>query len=52
MFDLDAQGLTWSVGYGTLVGLAILCGILTARELRSGAVASSDNNSGEALRGG
>jgi hypothetical protein len=49
LFDLDAQGLTWSIGYGTLVGLTIFCGVLTARELRDGAIASSDNNSDELL---
>ena len=36
LFELDSQGLTWSIGYGTLVGLTIVCGGLTFRELRSG----------------
>ena len=39
-FDLDAQGLTWSIGYGALVGLTILCGILTLWESRVGRVLS------------
>lgn len=51
LFDLDSQGLTWSIGYGTLVGLTILCGVLTARELRTRVVSSPDNCSGETLRG-
>jgi hypothetical protein len=50
LFDLDGQGLTWSVGYGSLVGLTILCGIFTAREVSSGATAASNSNSGKVLR--
>lgn len=34
LFDLDGQGLTWTIGYGILVALTILCGWLTLRELR------------------
>jgi hypothetical protein len=44
LFDLDSQGLTWSIGYGTLVGLTILCGVLTWRELRSGLIEASDDD--------
>ena len=51
LFNLDAQEITWSVGYGTLVGLTILCGVLTAREPGSGAIPSSDDNSGKGLDG-
>jgi hypothetical protein len=43
LFDLDGQGLTWSVGYGSLVGLTILCGVLTARELGSMSIPSSND---------
>jgi hypothetical protein len=51
LFELDAQGLTWSIGYGTLVGLTIFCGVLTARELKSGAAVLFDDDSGQVLPG-
>ena len=41
LFDLESQGLTWSIGYGTLVGLTIACGVLTWREVRRGSIATS-----------
>ena len=49
LFDLESQGLTWSIGYGTLVGLTIVCGVLTWRELRRGPIETSDDNSEPAL---
>jgi len=51
LFDLDAQEITWSFGYGTLVGLTILCGLLTAHEPGSGTIPSSDDNSGKGMGG-
>ncbi len=50
LFNLDAQGLTWSIGYVLLVGLTIICGGLTVHELRSKSIVSSDEASGEARR--
>jgi hypothetical protein len=52
LFDLNSQGLTWSIGYGTLVGLTILCGVLTLRELRSGLTETSSDNFAPVLAGG
>ena len=50
LFDLDAQGLTWSIGYVLLVGLTIICGSLTVNELGSKSVVTSDDDSGAAIR--
>ena len=33
LFELETQGLAWSIGYGILVSLTILCGLLTAGTL-------------------
>lgn len=38
LFDLDSQELVWSAGYGTLVGVTVLCGWLTLRGSRKEAV--------------
>ncbi|MDA0807435.1 MAG: fused MFS/spermidine synthase [Planctomycetota bacterium] len=45
MFDLNSQGLAWSIGYGTLVGLTIACGVLTWSELQRGRTGTSDADS-------
>tara|TARA_R110002072_G_scaffold302354_1_gene484850 strand:+ start:19384 stop:21621 length:2238 start_codon:yes stop_codon:yes gene_type:complete len=45
LFDIHSQGLTWSIGYGTLVGLTILCGVLTWSELQGGRARASDVDS-------
>jgi len=47
--ELDAQCATWSVSYGLLVGVTVLCGILTARSLGGGSPkhpAGGSKNSG------
>jgi hypothetical protein len=51
LFELDSQGLTWSIGYGTLVGLTIVCGVLTLREVRNGPIETSDDDSEPTLVG-
>jgi hypothetical protein len=45
LFDLNSQGLTWTIGYGILVGLTIVCGCLTLRGLAKEPPTSTDDDS-------
>jgi hypothetical protein len=46
VFDLNSQGLTWTIGYGILVGLTILCGAMTLRGLVKESPTSTDDSVG------
>lgn len=43
-FDLSSQGMTWSIGYGLLVGLTIVCGSLTLSGLRTATERQSEDS--------
>lgn len=49
LFDLNSQELIWSIGYGLLVGLTIVCGGLTWNELQSDSKRTSEEESESTL---